>query len=190
MVQNVTFFSFLLIFLIPLLTFNSNAAEMDSSMPPKENKLKADHAPTPFSAEEIRRGCPEGRKSIFKIEMTGRDVVFMNWEFTKVDEENAVFSSFNTNAQGEKLGEIQTEKVPWKVLQGHASFSAADTTITVVPLTLEGKNYQCWLYEVRGIHEGKEMLNKFWFAQTIPGPPVLTERYIEGTKVMTMTMVK
>ena len=64
-----------LLFVLPVL------AQEDS------RRLKPGHAPTPFSAEEIRGGCPDGRISVFKIETQGRDPIHQTMAFREGDEQ-------------------------------------------------------------------------------------------------------
>ena len=43
-----------------------------ASFPPDENRTREDHAPTPFSADEIRRACPQGRWNLYEMASTGK----------------------------------------------------------------------------------------------------------------------
>ena len=50
-------------------------------------RMRPEHAPTPFTAEQIRAACPVGRRSTFRVEMPGRTPFLQTFHFTAADDE-------------------------------------------------------------------------------------------------------
>jgi hypothetical protein len=51
-------------------------------------------------------------------------------------------------------------------------------------------NFECWLYVVSSEKEGKKDVKRFWFAKTLPGPPICYEQTVDGTLTFRMTLVE
>jgi len=60
----------------------------DSSLPDPANRLKPDHAPTPYSAKQIREACPHGRQDQYRLEQAGRPTTIRITTFGKGDDES------------------------------------------------------------------------------------------------------
>lgn len=80
------------------------AALPGADKPPESNRMQPDHAPTPFSAAEIREGCPRKRKIVFQIETFGQTVMFQSLTFLTVEEKEVVFEAVNTGSDGKQMG--------------------------------------------------------------------------------------
>ena len=162
-----------------------------ASTPPEANRMKPEHAPTPFSAEEIRKGCPNGRMDTFRIEIPGKDAVLNHQRFHDGEKEAANVESYRTTPEGKLLGKKTSRRLPWKVLQSHASHPKDKTKITEGKIETPAGKFDCWIYVVstraRG---GKTRVATLHFAKTLPGPPVRMIQEIEGKRTFTMTLIK
>lgn len=166
------------------------ASDGESVLPPEKNRMKPDHAPTPFSAEEIRDACPTGRWTKYHIQVAGHPDTYQLSTFIDSDNEGTGFESVSLDMDGKPKGEKQTARANWKELQGHASFPQKDTQITSESYTTPSGTYDCWLYVVTREKEGKKDVKRFWFAKSLPGPPVCYEQTVNGKLTFRMTLVE
>jgi hypothetical protein len=141
-------------------------------LPPESHRLQSDHLPTPFSAAQIRAGCPAGR-------------TFRRIRFTRVDDERAVQEFQATDEEGRPIGEPTARQSTWLDLQRHASQPADATTVDEVTLPLSFGDFDCWLYIVRA--PAAEM--RFWFARELPGMPAQVEEWNGGALAGRSVMV-
>lgn len=132
--------------------------------------LDPGHAPTPFTAEEIRIGCPAGRQVTVVHIAPDESSECWTTTFAKTDHETTLLINQQVGEDGQLLGGASELVATWDELQAHASFPAVNTTISEVELeTPIGKN-RCLLYEVS---EGPTT-KKLWFAESLPGLPIKT----------------
>ena len=155
------------------------------TLPPDENRLKPGDAPTPYSAGEIRGALPEGSWIRFTREVAGGPEVVVEFRFGNSSDEEAALEVATLDEAGNAMAEPKRSRPAWKELQSHASFSQGKTAITRTARDTFKGRLDCWLYEVR---DG-ETLTKYWFAETLPGPPVFLEEYKGGALQLKMTMV-
>jgi len=148
------------------------------------HRLQPDHAPTPFSAEEIRAGCPQGRTVTLSVESLGGSFV-ETIRFVAVDAEGAVQESSAATREGEPLGEPSRTRSSWVDLQRHASFPADATVIQFEALNTPMGRLECRVYRV----ETHDELRRFWFAVDRPGMPVRVEARSGDQVTSTMTMI-
>lgn len=130
--------------------------------------LEPGHAPTPFTADEIRSGCPAGRTMKLLVEAAVEPPYHRHIKFIEVDDRGATQDLWRTTLDGLPLGEIDTVYSTWDELQRHASFRAAATAIESESIDLDTGTVDCLRYTVR---EGIT-IHTFWFAPTLPGMPV------------------
>ncbi|HEY4060107.1 MAG TPA: hypothetical protein VGM39_26010 [Kofleriaceae bacterium] len=143
-------------------------------------------APMLFTVDQLRAGCPQGRKIELRIEMAGKPAVVEDWEFIKVDKVGATIHSVTHGEDGEPISE-ETSTSKWTDLHQHAKFPAATTTIDdKVELTIPAGTYTTRLYTVTDGATTK----RFWFAVDLPGPPVQFSTETNGTLVMRAMMVR
>lgn len=154
-------------------------------LPPQAHRLQPDHLPTPFSAAQIRAGCPAGRTIRIREESPGQASTFRRIRFTQVDDEMAVQEFQATDEEGRPIGEATLRDSTWLDLQRHASQPTATTTVEEVPLTLPFGEFACWLFTVR-VSAGEV---RFWFAQELPGMPVQVEKWVDGAVASRTVMI-
>jgi len=155
------------------------------ALPPESHRLRPDHLPTPFSAAQIRDGCPVGRTIGLREEIAGEEPTFRRIVFTEVDAETSVQELQATDAAGTLLGEPSPGRATWLDLQRHASQPADATTVREIRLTLPFGEFDCWLYTVR--MPDAEL--RFWFAKELPGMPVQIERSVDGSVTARSLMI-
>jgi hypothetical protein len=155
------------------------------ALPPDANRIRADHLPTPFSAADIRAGCPLGRTIRLRSDSRDGEAAFRRIRFVEVDADGAVQEFQTTDADGLPAGEPTRRRSSWLELQEHASQPAAEAVIDEVELTLPLGTEACWRYTV----ESGDECATFWFAKSRAGMPVQVERRLGGEVVSRSVVV-
>jgi hypothetical protein len=145
-------------------------------------------APTPFTAEEIRRGCPDGRTVRMRLlgtEPAAGAAYCSVTRFTAGDADGATMEYFDETADRRIVGAVERVRNSWLDLQRHAAFPAADTTIDRETVVLPIGEYECLRYTVRsGAGE-----TTFWFAERLPGMPVKSDTVAADGSHQTRVMI-
>ena len=129
--------------------------------------LHPDHAPTPFTADEIRAATPAGYTVVTVTEQSGA-VSHRRTEFTEVDDARAVMVMTPIDDRGSPTGEARTVEAVWTDLQAHASFPAEITTVGRDTIETPLGTVECIRYDVAN----DDHTNTFWFSPAHPGMPV------------------
>jgi hypothetical protein len=143
------------------------------------------HAPTPFTAEEIRHGCPAGRTIRLRVESAGGETLVRTTRFVDCDEQGAIQERALFSVDGEPLGPVQTDRSSWAELQAHASFPAARTAISEEPLDTPLGRLDCLRYTVAD----RSTVETLWFATAKPGMPVRFVSEVDGQITNAVTMI-
>ena len=146
--------------------------------------LEPGHAPTPFTAAEIRAANPVGLTIRLRVEVAGEGAWTRVTRTVEADEDGASRVSQRIEDDG-AVSEAQASRATWLELQAHASFPAVDTAIDEVTLDTPMGSLDCLRYTVT---DG-DAVDTFWFARSIPGMPVRTERAEGGRVVQTVAML-
>jgi len=147
--------------------------------------LQPGHAPTPFTAVEIRAGCPAGRTIRLSVEEPGSNYLQVI-RFVSVDEEGADHESWQTTPAGELVGESSASRSSWHEFQAHASFPEAIVDIEQGRVTTPLGAEDCLIYRVAG----DKQTSSFWFATGRAGMPVKVETVVDGEAVYRMLMTE
>ncbi|WAC67090.1 hypothetical protein OVA14_04890 [Agrococcus sp. SL85] len=139
-------------------------------------------APTPFTAEEIRRGCPDGHELRIRTTEGGATSLRAS-RFEDGDAEGATIVSGPVDEAGAWLGEPVRARATWAQLQAHAAFPADRTTIAAERVALSIGERDCLCYAVRG----EEGVSTFWFALAHPGMPL---RYGSGDALVEVVAIR
>jgi hypothetical protein len=142
-------------------------------------------APTPFTADEIRAGCPVGRAITLLVDMADTPAYHRQIRFTSVDSIGAWQTVSRASPDNETIGEPETVYSTWSELQAHASFPKADTTIDRVTVDTPMGTLECLRYT---LVDGSTV-DTFWFAVDLPGMPVRFNKTENGTITSTTTMI-
>lgn len=144
------------------------------------------HAPTPFTADEIRRGCPTGRQVTVAHVAPDGSSEFWTTTFARTDDETAVIINQHVDEAGQPLGAASELVATWDELQAHASFPADSTSITEEELSIPIGRLACLRYLVTEGGNTKTL----WFARSLPGLPVKTIYSEEGATRLTTVVVR
>lgn len=148
--------------------------------------LEAGHAPTPFTAAEIRDACRPGRTITVRVDADGETPFHRVTRFLECDDAGATFEQSRLSVDGAPLDEPEVDRVRWLDLQSHASFPAPDTTIEPERIDTTIGTLDCLRYTVR--RGGSEHV--FWFATGLPGMQVRMETRTDGRVVWTSAVVE
>jgi len=145
-----------------------------------------DVAPQLFTVEQLREACFVGRVIEYRMAAEGKPTTIEHWEFVAADDQEATIHSITRDEAGKVL-EDTTAKASWDELYKHGQFPAAATSIEDgVPLTVAAGEFQTRLYTVT---DG-DTVRRFWFATTLPGPPVQFTTERGGTEVQRAEMLR
>lgn len=163
------------------------AAGPTSAYPAAETKTDAaETAPSPYTAEEIRAASPVGRRLEFRVETSGKPTLVRVMSFVRSDEAGADVESLSLDETGHAMGDKETSRATWEELRAHASFPRAATTIGDETVTVPAGTFDCRVYKVtRG-----DRVMTFWFAKSLPGPPVRMTVAAAGSVVETRVLVR
>ncbi len=156
--------------------------------PVEERRLRADHAPTPFSAAEIRAACRPGRSNLSRVSRPGRQDSLKEFRFVEWTEERGTHETLRRSSDRTPLGEPKRATTTWAEFQAHASFKADVTTIFEEEITVPAGTFRCDLYRVRNAERNLE--TEVWFAHELPGPPILMVHTQAGREIMRMVLVE
>lgn len=131
-------------------------------------RLRPDHLPTPFTAEQIRAGCRPGRELRMRIERSGQDPIIRVVRYLVGDEITAVQETWEESTDGVTLREPEVSRETWLELQEHASFPAASTVVADETIEIPAGTYACLRYA----QSSEDGLRTFWFAKELPGQPI------------------
>ena len=152
---------------------------------PDPHVLAPGQAPTPFTADEIRSGCPAGRTIRLRVDLVGGTAFHRVSRFLECDEAGATIERSRLSLDGSPLAEPEVDRVTWRDLQAHASFPADDTTIESERIETAIGELDCLRYTVR---EGATD-EVFWFAMDLPGMPIQCLTRTDGEVVTTVSVV-
>ncbi len=150
------------------------------------HQLYPDDLPTPFTAAEIRGGCPPGRTLRYRLERADAEPEIRVTRYLDGDAEGASQESWLESTDGTVLAEPEAGRATWLELQEHASFPAATTVRTEEELTTPAGTFACWRYD-RTDDDGTW---RFWFARGLPGQPVRFEHEVGGRVVFSSTLLE
>jgi hypothetical protein len=154
------------------------------SAPPASTAADEVAAPYPFTVFDIRAGCPLGRVIEYRIETAGEPTRVERWAFAPIDMDSVNVTTTTFDPEGKQVGAPETESAKWTELHEHARFPRAQTTISNETLTLPAGTFDVMRYVVT---KG-DVVKTYWFARSLPGPPVKVEVLKGGKTVMLLTM--
>lgn len=156
---------------------------------PDPRRLKPDHAPTPYTAAQIRAGCPAGRASTYLVEAPDRADFKQIFRFVRCDEKGADLEVTRATTDGKAIGEPSVSYGTWKQYQSHGSYPEKATKISEAKVKLPAGEFDCWLYTVTKTTGEKTTVTRVWFAKKLAGPPVKMTVSVAKKPVYTMSLV-
>ena len=91
--------------------------------------LQEGHAPTPFTAPQIRDGCRSGRVATFRVESEAQGDGLLVFRYDDADEEGVTLTISFLDAARRPKSEPDSSRRTWEALQSNASFPAGSTRI-------------------------------------------------------------
>ena len=155
-------------------------------MPADPHLLRPDHHPTPFTADEIRRGCPSGRTIRMRVERAGEGPIVRVTRFLDGDADGADGEVWAETPDGERLGDVERWRSTWLDFQGHASMPLATTVVTEETIALPAGTFDCLVYT----RSDGDDVDTFWFARSAPGMPLRYESRVGGDLVFSSVAVE
>lgn len=151
----------------------------------------SEHAPTPFTAAQIRGASADGREWVFLLEGLGKPAMHLRMKMSAVGDEGvAMTRSIADASTGEALGEEDTNTSTWPELVAHAEYPVGSTTVEDDTIEVPAGQFDAIHYTVTEEADGEKTVTEAWFARTLPGPPVLMWVHVDGTQVTSMTLLK
>ena len=150
------------------------------------HRLRADHLPTPFTAEEIRIGCPPGRTVRSLVVRPGAEPYVSVTRFVSGDADGAEQESWRETPDGTHLTEPERRRSTWLEFQEHASMPAAATRIDSEDIDIPAGRFACLRYT----RTDGETVDTFWFARSAPGMPLKFEQRVGGSLVLSSTAIE
>lgn len=147
----------------------------------------SDHAPRPFTAEQIRDATKAGAVWTYEVRQLRKPVVHQVTTVTAAGAEGATFQQVTYNQGGEAIGDPAVSTATWAELVAHATFPAAATTVSDTTVETPAGAFEAWLYEVAAPE--KKQTKRFYFAKKRPGAPVLFEQQDAGETVFRMALL-
>ncbi|MET9273460.1 hypothetical protein [Kribbella sp. NPDC003557] len=147
--------------------------------------LEPGHAPTPFTADEIRAATAVGKSITRRVESAEAEPFLLTSTYVECDEAGATLERFRRTLDGASLGEPQAMRATWLDLQRHASFPAGVTTIEPERIETAIGALDCLRYTVRD--GGTDEI--FWFATSLPGMPIQQQTRTDGHVVESVVVV-
>jgi hypothetical protein len=161
-----------------------------ASAAPATTSSVGENAPFPYTAEEIRGGCPVGRWRTYAI--SGPASGFSRMTFVESTTEGAVVESVEVDENGAPTTEPTRQTATWDELRAHAAFPASRTTITEESITVPAGTFACRLYVVEEVDGGAgPRTSRYWFATDVAmaGPPIRMEVSSGAEVMMQMALV-
>ena len=155
----------------------------------EERTLEQGHAPTPYTAAQIRDGCPSGRVCTFRIESDGGFSIVKRYRYLEADDQGVTIEA---SLEGSGPGGNQApskSRSNWRELQRHASFPADSTKISDQEVQTPAGTFQCMRYVVTTEEGGKTVVKYLDFARELPGMPVRMTLEYDGKQISTKTLI-
>ncbi|MGV8965821.1 MAG: hypothetical protein ACOH2F_06035 [Cellulomonas sp.] len=127
--------------------------------------------PTPFTADEIRSGCPDGRT----VRTRDEEGTVAVSRYVDGDVDGATLESWTEAPDGTPPSEHARTRVTWHQLQQHAAFPTDGTIVREEAIMTPLGELECARYDVGDL--------TFWFDLHRPGMPV---RYGRAGSMTTM----
>lgn len=147
-----------------------------------------DLLPHPFTAEQLKQGLAEGTTLSFRMKTADAGQGTVTWRITKTTEQRVTID-YTLEEGGEIPAPPPSETYPWVQLVDHASYPSAFSTRARESVTTSVGTFDAWVYEVRPPEADPPVVERLWFVDELPGPPVKHEVRSEGQLVHQMDLV-
>lgn len=143
--------------------------------------------PRPFSADVIRDGLPQGTQLTFAMSGSRTGEAEVDWEIQEHGPAEVTIGYTTRLADGTVQGG-NAETYPWSTLEEHASFPKAMSERSETSVTVAAGTFDATHFVVTPQGTPRPVVERFWFARSLPGPPVLHEVEEDGAVVHRMEL--
>lgn len=143
-------------------------------------------APFPFTPEAIRSRCVEGLELTFRVVAKGEQPVIQRIRFHDWSQEAVSVEIRRETPKGVLIESPTDTRSTWSEWRDHARFPSAATVRLRERAKTPSGEWDCWVYVVVGPNGGT---TRFWFADQLPGPPVILDQEQDGDKIMRMELI-
>lgn len=143
------------------------------------------HAPTPFTADQIRGASPAGHTTKVLIETKDNAPIIRTTTFVVVDDNEAELEFVEASATDPSVHITGGSRVRWEDLQAHASFPLDRVEVADETIELPWGELECLRYTV----SDESGTTIHWFAKAHPGMPVRTNVWNGSELVQTSTVL-
>lgn len=126
-------------------------------------------ADTPFTAEEIRDSLAVGTHMIMEQSSGDDEPMVLDWHVVAADGDGVTIEYTVRRPTGEVLDGPSQQTDSWIELRDHARFEHGVTTMSAETIETALGSLESRKYAV----QKDDGLHTYWFADAIPGPPVL-----------------
>jgi hypothetical protein len=152
-------------------------------------------APTPellpalFDAAALQAGLPVGTVLDYRLTLAGLTPSEERWEIVAATDAEVTIRTTALDAGGAPIGPGSEEPHTWTDLESHASFPASFTVVREDELLspLGALPVRIYVVEPPGDEAKADV---YYFAPSMPGPPVKMETEADGEIVFTMEMIR
>ena len=136
-----------------------------------------EYLPTPYTAEQIRDAWVEGFELMTRKRSAGGETYTLTRVFAATEDRFSMYEvEVDKNGRPKTQGQKARYNGTWVELRDHARFPAARASRERAEWDTPLGNLEGWLYRV----EGEGGMTEFFFADDLPGPPVVYRRQGDG----------
>jgi len=167
--------------------FGAPAAMASSHEEPAD---EARMLPTPFTAAEIKAAMPVGLQIHWEESKNGA-TSYSRWTITAADDTTVTIKFSVHDKDGKQLGDSVERTSAFEDLRSHALFPEQRAKREKKTVTSAVGKGDGWQYIVSSkLDDGTKEESRYTFLRSLPGAPVKTQVFRDGTLVSGMTQVK
>jgi hypothetical protein len=145
--------------------------------------------PAPFDAAALQAGLPVGTVLDYRLTLAGLTPSQERWEIVAATDAGVTIRTTALDAGGAPIGPGSEEPHTWTELESHATFPADFTVVRESELLTPMGALPVLIYVVEPPGD-EAKADIFYFAPSMPGPPVKMETEADGAIVFTMEMTR
>lgn len=143
-------------------------------------------APLPYTDRQVRETCRPGHTVVYRVERDGEPPTIITLRVLSVTDEAVDVETRSATAVGRPLGPPHLKHSRWDESTERGVFPRDATSIEMAKVTTPAGTYDSLVYTVRR-QEG--LVERFYFAKDLPGPPLIYATEKDGVRTRTSTVV-
>ncbi|MEO1339087.1 MAG: hypothetical protein AAFV29_25815, partial [Myxococcota bacterium] len=161
---------------------------------PEANTDRSQHAPRPFSAEQISRAWRLHSVRTYRTVQKGKPAVISKTQVVEHNAKGVTMLNASYDESGKPLEAPKPSTATWTQLMEHATFPSNRTTIEDATVDIAAGRFVVWKYTVRPSGQqgsGQQgAVRRFYFAKDQPGAPVLFEQFIDDERTFRSELIE